>query len=93
MHMINAARMCIPVHCCSKVAPAIKEWLFRVDRIAEMEEFFFYCTVWGLKVYDHLGILSNNTFLSTTYHGHVVRDPYTLGLCFGNVVDLLNALS
>lgn len=72
---------------------AYEEWLFRVDRIAEMEEFFFYCTVWGLKVYDHLGILSNNTFLSTTYHGHVVRDPYTLGLCFGNVVDLLNALS
>lgn len=41
MHMINAARMCIPVHCCSKVAPAIKEWLFRVDRIAKMEELFF----------------------------------------------------
>lgn len=38
MHMINAAKLCIPRHWRSTTPPNIKEWLLTIDKIAEMEE-------------------------------------------------------
>lgn len=38
MHMINAAKLCIPCHWKSPELPSVKEWLLRIKKIAEMEE-------------------------------------------------------
>lgn len=38
MHMVNAARMCIPVHWRSSKAPTIQEWYVRLNKIEEIEE-------------------------------------------------------
>lgn len=38
MHMINAAKQCIPVHWNSIHIPTIKEWFARINRVAEMEQ-------------------------------------------------------
>lgn len=38
MHMINAAKQCIPLHWNSLKTPSIKEWLSRINKIVEMEE-------------------------------------------------------
>ena len=41
MHMINAARMCIPVHWRSTSPPSMAEWASRINRVAEMEELIY----------------------------------------------------
>lgn len=38
MHLINAAKQCIPIHWKSQNIPSIKEWFHRINKIAEMEE-------------------------------------------------------
>lgn len=38
MHIINAAKQCIPIHWKSQNTPLIKEWFGRIKRISEMEE-------------------------------------------------------
>lgn len=38
VHMISAAKLCIPVHWGSSCAPIVPEWLTRLGNIAEMEE-------------------------------------------------------
>ena len=38
IHMINAARLCVPVHWRATEPPTVKEWMARIDRIAAMEE-------------------------------------------------------
>lgn len=41
MHMVNAAKLCIPNHWRSKIAPSIKEWLMRISHIKHMEELIY----------------------------------------------------
>lgn len=41
MHMINAARLCIPVQWRSKVPPSIKSWVMQINRIVSMEELIY----------------------------------------------------
>ena len=36
--MINAARLCVPVHWRATVPPSIKEWVTRIDHLAAIEE-------------------------------------------------------
>lgn len=38
MHMVNAAKLCIPIHWRSKNAPTIREWLSRISNIKNIEE-------------------------------------------------------
>lgn len=38
MHMINAARQCIPIYWGSPQIPTVKEWFHRIRKTAEMEE-------------------------------------------------------
>lgn len=38
MHMVNAMRLCIPIHWRSTDIPTIREWLVRISKIEEMEE-------------------------------------------------------
>lgn len=38
MHLINAAKQCIPVHWNSKKIPTLKEWFIRIQKVAEMEK-------------------------------------------------------
>lgn len=38
MHMINAAKQCIPIHWHSTRVPALKEWFIRLQKVAEMEK-------------------------------------------------------
>lgn len=35
--MVNAARMCVPVHWRSTSSPSIPEWFEQINRVAEME--------------------------------------------------------
>lgn len=37
MHMVNAAKQCIPLHWGSTQPPSIKEWLTKINKILEME--------------------------------------------------------
>ena len=41
MHMVNAARLCIPVHWRSTHTPTIGEWFSRISKIEEMEELIY----------------------------------------------------
>ena len=41
MHMVNAARLCIPRHWRSTTAPTVREWLTQVSSIKEMEELIY----------------------------------------------------
>lgn len=41
MHMVNAARLCIPVHWRSTDTPTIREWLTRIAKIEETEELIY----------------------------------------------------
>lgn len=41
MHMVNATRLCIPIHWQSTASLSIQEWLTRVARIEEMEELIY----------------------------------------------------
>lgn len=41
MHMVNAARLCIPTHWRSTDTPTIREWLSRIAKIEEMEELIY----------------------------------------------------
>lgn len=38
LHLITAAKLCIPTHWKATSPPSIPEWLCRVGRIAEMED-------------------------------------------------------
>lgn len=38
LHLINAAKMCIPVHWRSPQPPTIAEWIKHVNKVAEMED-------------------------------------------------------
>lgn len=38
MHMINAAKQCIPIHWQSNKIPTLAEWFVRINKIAEMEK-------------------------------------------------------
>lgn len=38
MHLINAAKQCIPIHWRSANTPPLKEWFSRIKKIAEIEE-------------------------------------------------------
>lgn len=38
MHLINAAKQCVPIHWKSQNVPSIKEWFHRINRISDMEE-------------------------------------------------------
>lgn len=38
MHVINAAKCCISLHCKSQRISTLKEWIYKIDRIADMEE-------------------------------------------------------
>lgn len=38
IHLINAAKLCIPIHWGSTHTPSLKEWISRVKKIYEMEE-------------------------------------------------------
>lgn len=38
MHMVNAARLCVPIHWRSTHTPTIGEWFRRISKIKEMEE-------------------------------------------------------
>lgn len=38
MHLINAAKLIIPLHWGSNHTPSIREWILRVNKISEMEE-------------------------------------------------------
>lgn len=41
MHMVNAARLCIPRHWRSTNIPTVREWFARISSIKEMEELIF----------------------------------------------------
>lgn len=41
MHMVNAARLCIPVKWRSTSPPTIREWLTKIAKIEEMEELIY----------------------------------------------------
>lgn len=41
MHMVNAARMCVPVQWRSNQVPTIAEWFSYLDKIASMEELVY----------------------------------------------------
>lgn len=53
--MVNAARLCIPMHWRSTDIPSIREWLTRVAKIEEMEELIYtsqerlqkFSTIWA----------------------------------------------
>lgn len=38
MHMVNAARLCVPTHWRSITPPTIREWFAKLSKIEEMEE-------------------------------------------------------
>lgn len=38
MHLVNAARLCVPKHWRSTCAPTIREWFARISKIKDMEE-------------------------------------------------------
>lgn len=38
MHMINAAKQCIPIHWNSQQIPTLKEWFTRIHKVAEIEK-------------------------------------------------------
>lgn len=37
MHMVNAAKQCVPFHWESPQSPSIKEWLAKINKICAME--------------------------------------------------------
>lgn len=41
IHMVNAARMCVPMHWRSASPPTMVEWVHRINRIVEMEELIY----------------------------------------------------
>lgn len=38
LHLLNAAKLCIPTHWGSTIIPSLSEWFNRIDKIAKMEE-------------------------------------------------------
>lgn len=38
MHMINAAKLCIPLYWNTSQTPTLKDWLIRICKVAEMEK-------------------------------------------------------
>lgn len=38
LHLINAAKFCIPIHWKDNTHPSISEWLQRIEKIADMED-------------------------------------------------------
>lgn len=38
MHMINAAKLCIPLYWNTSQTPTLKDWLIRIRKVAEMEK-------------------------------------------------------
>lgn len=55
MHMVNAPRLCIPIHWQSTDSPSIRDWLTRVVQIEKMEELVYtsqeriqkFSTIWA----------------------------------------------
>lgn len=54
MFMVNAARLCIPVHWRSTTTLSIREWLTKISKIEEMEELIHRATT---KNHEYLGLL------------------------------------